>query len=123
MDGIEELSGVTVVAATNRPDVLVSCRAVACSSYPETNAQDSALMRPGRLDRILYVGAPDLATRREIFKIRFSKMSIEPGMDADELASLVRLVPFLTWKALTIRPRGALALKSLRSAKTPLWQL
>lgn len=74
MDGIEELSGVTVVAATNRPDVL-----------------DSALMRPGRLDRILYVGPPDLATRRDIFKIRFSKMAIEPGVDVEELAALVSL--------------------------------
>ena len=72
MDGIEELSGVTVVAATNRPDVL-----------------DSALMRPGRLDRILFVGAPDLATRRDIFRIRFATMAIEPGIDIDELAEIV----------------------------------
>jgi len=48
-------------------------------------------MRPGRLDRILYVGAPDLATRKEIFKIRFGKMSIEPDINVDELASLVCL--------------------------------
>ncbi|WRT68478.1 uncharacterized protein IL334_005454 [Kwoniella shivajii] len=71
MDGIEELSGVTVVAATNRPDIL-----------------DSALMRPGRLDRILYVGAPDLATRKDIFNIRLASMAIEPGVDADELAHI-----------------------------------
>ncbi|RSH88819.1 AAA+-type ATPase [Saitozyma podzolica] len=71
MDGIEELSGVTVVAATNRPDVL-----------------DSALMRPGRLDRILFVGAPDLETRKDIFRIRFSTMAVEPGVDVEELAYL-----------------------------------
>ncbi|WWC71496.1 uncharacterized protein I206_105454 [Kwoniella pini CBS 10737] len=71
MDGIEELSGVTVVAATNRPDVL-----------------DSALMRPGRLDRILYVGAPDLETRKDIFKIRLATMAIEPGIDIEELARI-----------------------------------
>ncbi|WVF67432.1 hypothetical protein IAT40_002188 [Kwoniella sp. CBS 6097] len=71
MDGIEELSGVTVVAATNRPDVL-----------------DSALMRPGRLDRILYVGAPDLATRKDIFKIRLASMAVEPGVEIDELAQI-----------------------------------
>ncbi|OCF38540.1 AAA family ATPase [Kwoniella heveanensis CBS 569] len=71
MDGIEELSGVTVVAATNRPDVL-----------------DSALMRPGRLDRILYVGAPDLATRKDIFKIRLASMAVEPGVQIDELAQI-----------------------------------
>lgn len=72
MDGIEQLSGVTVVAATNRPDVL-----------------DAALTRPGRLDRILYVGPPDKATRKEIFKLRFAGMAVEPGVDADELAAMV----------------------------------
>jgi AAA family ATPase len=46
-------------------------------------------MRPGRLDRILYVGAPDLATRRDIFRIRMSKMAVEPGIDVDELAQIV----------------------------------
>ena len=46
-------------------------------------------MRPGRLDRILYVGPPDLATRRQIFKIRLASMSVEPGIDLDELARLV----------------------------------
>ncbi|EIW68257.1 hypothetical protein TREMEDRAFT_32265, partial [Tremella mesenterica DSM 1558] len=71
MDGIVELSGVTIVAATNRPDVL-----------------DSALMRPGRLDRILYVGAPDLDARKEIFKLRLAKMAVEPRVDVVELARL-----------------------------------
>ncbi|WVQ80069.1 hypothetical protein IAT38_002170 [Cryptococcus sp. DSM 104549] len=71
MDGVEELSGVTVVAATNRPDVL-----------------DSALMRPGRLDRILYVGAPDLQTRQDIFRIRLASMAVEPGVDVNELARI-----------------------------------
>ncbi|KAL1412518.1 AAA+-type ATPase [Vanrija albida] len=71
MDGIEQLSGVTVVAATNRPDVL-----------------DAALTRPGRLDRILYVGAPDLETRKEIFRIRFATMAVEPGVDIDELGRI-----------------------------------
>lgn len=72
MDGIESLSGVTVVAATNRPDVL-----------------DTALTRPGRLDRILYVGAPDLATRKDIFRLRFRNMAIEPGVNLDQLAQIV----------------------------------
>jgi AAA family ATPase len=71
MDGVEELSGVTVVAATNRPDVL-----------------DPALTRPGRLDRIIYVGAPDHATRKEIFALRFRNMAVEPGVDLDELATI-----------------------------------
>lgn len=71
MDGIEELSGVTIVAATNRPDVL-----------------DSALMRPGRLDRILYVGAPDAAARTEIFRLRTAKMAVDPLLDVEELSTL-----------------------------------
>ncbi|CAK9782935.1 putative peroxisome biosynthesis protein PAS1 [Cutaneotrichosporon oleaginosum] len=71
MDGVEALSGVTVVAATNRPDVL-----------------DPALTRPGRLDRILYVGAPDAQTRRDIFALRFRSMAVEPGVDLDELARI-----------------------------------
>jgi ATP-dependent 26S proteasome regulatory subunit len=46
-------------------------------------------MRPGRLDRILFVGAPDLETRKDIFRIRFSTMAVEPGVDVEELAYLV----------------------------------
>ncbi|KAF8585041.1 AAA family ATPase [Ramaria rubella] len=71
MDGIQELAGVTIVAATNRPDIL-----------------DSALMRPGRLDRILYVGPPDHHGREEILRIRTSKMAVDPNLDLGELAAL-----------------------------------
>ncbi|KAF8609558.1 AAA family ATPase [Ceratobasidium sp. AG-I] len=71
MDGVQELLGVTVVAATNRPDVL-----------------DSALMRPGRLDKLLYVGPPDKAGRVEILRIRTRKMSVDPELDLDILADL-----------------------------------
>ncbi|KAG5642983.1 hypothetical protein DXG03_001799 [Asterophora parasitica] len=72
MDGVQELVGVTVVAATNRPDAI-----------------DSALMRPGRLDRILYVGPPDLDARIEILKIRMKTMTVEPEINIAELARLV----------------------------------
>ena len=58
----------------------------ACSNYV---AQDSALMRPGRLDRILYVGPPDLAGREEIFTIRTRKMAVDPNLNLSELAVLV----------------------------------
>ncbi|CAE6495388.1 unnamed protein product, partial [Rhizoctonia solani] len=71
MDGVQELVGVTVVAATNRPDVL-----------------DSALMRPGRLDKLLYVGPPDQAGRKDIFRIRTHKMKVDPELDLDVLAEL-----------------------------------
>lgn len=78
MDGIEELVNVTILAATNRPDVI-----------------DSALLRPGRIDRILYVGLPDLASRKEIFMIQFRRMKIASDVDVDELAAQVCLEVYL----------------------------
>jgi SpoVK/Ycf46/Vps4 family AAA+-type ATPase len=56
-----------------------------------SSEQDSALMRPGRLDRILYVGPPDLAGRIEILKIRTRKMAVDPNINLDEIAALVRM--------------------------------
>lgn len=88
MDGVQELVGVTVVAATNRPDVIVSQRIILCNCQL-THKQDSALMRPGRLDRILYVGPPDVEGRKEILNICTHKMSVEPGLDIEELARMV----------------------------------
>ncbi|KXN82280.1 hypothetical protein AN958_02781 [Leucoagaricus sp. SymC.cos] len=72
MDGVQELIGVTIVAATNRPEVI-----------------DSALMRPGRLDRILYVGPPDQAGREEILRIKTKGMSVDENINLTELAELV----------------------------------
>lgn len=68
MDGIEQLKDVTILAATNRPDRI-----------------DKALMRPGRIDRIIYVPLPDAATRREIFSLQFHSMPISEDVDMDEL--------------------------------------
>jgi AAA family ATPase len=70
MDGIEELKNVLVVAATNKPGVL-----------------DSALMRPGRLDNIVYVGPPDYDSRREIFSIWTSKSVVSSDLSIDDLAT------------------------------------
>ena len=47
-------------------------------------------MRPGRLDRILYVGPPDFAGRIDILRIRTRDMSIDPALDPHALAALVR---------------------------------
>ncbi|KAJ5144766.1 ATPase [Penicillium atrosanguineum] len=71
MDGIEEMRNVLVIAATNKPDVL-----------------DPALMRPGRLDNILYIGPPDFEARKEILRIWSSKSVVDPEVDLDELATL-----------------------------------
>lgn len=71
MDGIEELRNVLVVAATNKPDVL-----------------DPALMRPGRLDNILYIGPPDFEARKEIVRIWANKSVVNPDVDLEDLATL-----------------------------------
>jgi AAA family ATPase len=71
MDGIEELRNVLVIAATNKPDVL-----------------DPALMRPGRLDNILYIGPPDVEARKEILRIWANKSVVNPEVDLDDLAIL-----------------------------------
>jgi AAA family ATPase len=47
-------------------------------------------MRPGRLDRILYVGPPDIMGREEILRVLTKKMSVEPGLDFGQLSLMVR---------------------------------
>jgi len=69
LDGIEELRGVMVIAATNRPDLV-----------------DPALLRPGRFDRLLYVGPPDKEARLEIFKIHTKGMSLADDVNLETLA-------------------------------------
>ncbi|NXN90966.1 SPAT5 protein, partial [Rhinopomastus cyanomelas] len=68
MDGIEQLKDVTVLAATNRPDVI-----------------DKALLRPGRIDRVIYVPLPDAATRGEIFRLHFRSMPVGDDVCLAEL--------------------------------------
>ena len=48
------------------------------------------MMRPGRLDRILYVGPPDYESRVEILRIHFRRMPIADDVDVERLASMVR---------------------------------
>lgn len=48
-------------------------------------------MRPGRLDRILFIGPPDQEGREEILRIRIKKMSVEPGLDISKIAVMVRI--------------------------------
>ncbi|WNY26089.1 CDC48 family AAA ATPase [Methanolapillus millepedarum] len=71
MDGIERLKDVFIIAATNRPEIL-----------------DPALLRPGRLDRLVYVGAPDLPGRKAIFEIYLKNIPISKDVDIDELAEM-----------------------------------
>ena len=69
MDGLEELQSVVVIGAINRPNLI-----------------DPALLRPGRLDELVYVSVPDLAGRRRILEIHSSNMPLAPDVDLDELA-------------------------------------
>src|SRR5256886_16476828 len=69
MDGLEELRNVIIVAATNRPDII-----------------DSALLRPGRFDRLLFVPPPDVEARKQIFKIHTRETPLADDVNLDELA-------------------------------------
>jgi len=71
LDGLEELKDVVVIAATNRPDIL-----------------DPALLRSGRFDRLLMIGAPDKLGRYEILKIHTAQMPNSEDVNLDELAEL-----------------------------------
>ena len=84
MDGFEGNDGVIIIAATNRADVL-----------------DKALLRPGRFDRQVYVGLPDIRGREQILKVHMRKVPLDervsasviargtPGFSGAELANLV----------------------------------
>ncbi|HEU4480242.1 MAG TPA: ATP-dependent zinc metalloprotease FtsH [Actinomycetota bacterium] len=69
MDGFEPNSGVIIVAASNRPEVL-----------------DQALLRPGRFDRQIVVNLPDIRGRAEILAIHARSVQLEPGVDLKLLA-------------------------------------
>ena len=69
MDGFEGGEGVIVIAATNRPDVL-----------------DKALLRPGRFDRQVFVGLPDIRGREQILKVHMRKVPIDDNVKASTIA-------------------------------------
>jgi transitional endoplasmic reticulum ATPase len=69
LDGLEELQGVSVIAATNRPDII-----------------DPALLRPGRFDRLIYVPPPDLEARKSILRIHTRRKPLGPDVNLDRLA-------------------------------------
>jgi cell division protease FtsH len=69
MDGFAPNQGIVVVAATNRPDIL-----------------DPALLRPGRFDRQVTVGAPDVRGREQILRIHARKVALDPDVDLRQIA-------------------------------------
>ena len=68
-DGIEELKGVVVIAATNRPDII-----------------DKALLRPGRVDRMIYIPPPEKKTRKKIFEIHLKDKPVAKDVDMNILS-------------------------------------
>ncbi|MGH7996491.1 MAG: ATP-dependent zinc metalloprotease FtsH, partial [Opitutaceae bacterium] len=69
MDGFDTTEGVIIIAATNRPDVL-----------------DSALLRPGRFDRQIYVDLPDLSGREQILRVHAKKINLSENVDLQVIA-------------------------------------
>ena len=69
MDGLEQLHNIIVIAATNRPDMI-----------------DPALLRPGRFDRLVYIGYPDLEARKSIFYIHARDKPMADDVSLDDLA-------------------------------------
>ena len=72
LDGLDSLKDIVVIAATNRPDMV-----------------DPALMRPGRIDRILYIPNPDNEAREAILRIHTRDMPLSGDVDMDKLAELM----------------------------------
>jgi transitional endoplasmic reticulum ATPase len=71
LDGLEELRGVVIIGATNRPDII-----------------DPALLRPGRFDEMILVPVPDPKTRSEIFKVHTKKMALADDVNTGELVRI-----------------------------------
>jgi transitional endoplasmic reticulum ATPase len=71
LDGLEDLKGVVVIGATNRPDII-----------------DEALLRPGRFDRMLEVPVPDKEARKHIFQIHTNKKPLDSDVNLDKLVEM-----------------------------------
>src|SRR5215203_1514959 len=71
MDGLEDLKGVVIIGATNRPDII-----------------DEALLRPGRFDRLLEIPIPDKDARKQILQIHLKKKPLGADVNIDKLVDL-----------------------------------
>jgi transitional endoplasmic reticulum ATPase len=100
MDGMEELKGVVVLAATNRPDMI-----------------DPALLRPGRFDEIVYVPIPDEKARLEIFRTQTRKMALDADVDLNKLAEITERFTGADIAGVCMKA-GLYALRENRDART-----
>ncbi len=85
LDGFDPLSGVSVIAATNRLDIL-----------------DPAILRPGRFDRIVYIPPPDRKGRLEILQIHTRKMKLAPDVKLEKIAEMTEGATGADLKAIVI---------------------
>jgi transitional endoplasmic reticulum ATPase len=99
MDGLEDLTNVLVIGATNRPDML-----------------DPALLRPGRFDKVLLVGAPEENGRLAILKIHTKKMPLAKDVNLEEIAKKTEGYTGADLEALT-REAAMIALRENKDAK------
>ncbi len=96
MDGFEPRGEVKIIAATNRPDIL-----------------DTALLRPGRFDRLIEIPLPDKEGRREIFKIHTRRMNLDSDIEFEYLAELTAGASGADIKAIATEA-GMFAIRDLR---------
>jgi len=99
MDGLEDLNDVLVIGATNRPDML-----------------DPALLRPGRFDKILLVGAPEEDGRLQILKIHTRNMPLSKSVDLKDIAKKTIGYTGADLESL-VREAAMIALRENRDAK------
>ena len=88
MDGFNDNQGVIVMAATNRADIL-----------------DNALLRPGRFDRQVYVGLPDIKGRADILKVHARGKPLGEDVDLRDIARGRPASPARIWKTFSTKPR------------------
>ena len=96
LNGFTPTSDVKIIGATNRPDIL-----------------DDALLRPGRFDRIIDVGLPDLDGRKQIFEIHLAHMNVDKKISAKKLAEITEGVSGAEIKSICTEA-GMLAIRNDR---------
>ena len=89
--------GIFVIAATNEPQKV-----------------DSALKRPGRIDKNIFVGPPDFEVRKELFRLQLEDIYSEKNIDYDKLASLTENYTAMEIKRMIVRKAALSALKQNR---------
>ena len=102
MDGFDANDGVIVMAATNRADIL-----------------DKALLRPGRFDRQVYVGLPDVKGREEILRVHTKNKPLGPDVSLKTIAKSTAGFPVPTWKTLSTKPPCWLRARAKRPSPNP----